>query len=76
VAIGEQIAAARARAGLTQAQLAEVTGLRQPGIADYERGEREPGRDVLERIAAATGHRLEYRPAVVRLVAMPKRRRA
>lgn len=40
--IGEQIRTARESAGLTQAQLAEATGLHQVLISQYETGVRKP----------------------------------
>ena len=49
---------ARARAGLSQAELARRAGVGQSVISDYERGRREPALDTLERLVAATGHEL------------------
>ncbi|GAA1706170.1 helix-turn-helix domain-containing protein [Propioniferax innocua] len=43
----------RLRAGLTQAQLAERSGVPQPNIAAYERGRRRPSPATLERLEAA-----------------------
>ena len=54
---------ARKRAGLTQRQLAELTGLTQPTIARIEKGISDPGMATLERLVRACG--LEVR---VRLV--------
>lgn len=48
---------ARIRAGLTQAELAERIGTRQPAIARIEGGHL-PSTSTLRRIAAATGTRL------------------
>lgn len=48
---------ARIRAGLTQAQLAERIGTKQPAIARIEGGQL-PSTSTLQRIAAATGSRL------------------
>lgn len=49
---------ARARAGLSQAELARRAGVGQSVISDYERGRREPALDTLERLVSATGHEL------------------
>lgn len=37
-----RIREARQRAGLTQQELAELSGVRQPNIAAYEGGQRSP----------------------------------
>ena len=47
--LGERIAAARNRAGLTQLQLAQKLGLQLFQVADWERGAAEPS---LEQMAA------------------------
>lgn len=39
--------------GLTQTQVAERLGIRQPSYAEIEAGRRMPGLDVVERVAAA-----------------------
>lgn len=44
---------ARMAAGLTQRELAELTGATQPAIARLERGERLPTGDTLYRMATA-----------------------
>lgn len=49
---------ARQRAGLSQVQLAARAGTAQPVISAYERGHREPTLPTLERLVAASGHRL------------------
>jgi len=49
---------ARARAGLTQQQLAERMHTTQAVIARLERGRVKPSTRTLERLAAATGMRL------------------
>lgn len=56
-----QIARLRIEAGLTQAQLAELVGTKQPSIARLERGQTQPSVEFLSRIAAALGMRLEMR---------------
>lgn len=47
------VAAIRRRAGLTQRQLAELSGVAQPNIAAYERGTRRPSAKMLARLSAA-----------------------
>lgn len=51
--IGNLLEAARLRAGLTQKELAEKTGLKQNMISDYERSKRRLTRAMARRIAAA-----------------------
>jgi uncharacterized protein len=41
------------RAGLTQQQLAERSGVRQPNVAAYENGQRVPSPSMLERLLQA-----------------------
>ena len=53
---------ARRRAGMTQRELAQATGVAQPAIARIERGAISPGIDTLERLLAATGATLEVAP--------------
>ena len=50
---------ARTRSGLTQAELAKRMSTTQAVIARLEAGGRRPSTRTLERIAKATGHRLE-----------------
>lgn len=57
-ALAEALAAARSRAGLTQAQLAARMGTTQTVIARLERGRTKPSTRTLERFAEATGSRL------------------
>lgn len=56
--LGEAIAAARQRAGLTQTQVAKRAKTSQPYIASLEAGRRVPAFETLHRIAAAVGLRL------------------
>jgi transcriptional regulator with XRE-family HTH domain len=49
----------RDAAGLTQAELARLSGTTQPAIARLEREGANPRLDTLERVIAATGHSLE-----------------
>lgn len=61
---------ARTRAGLTQDELARRSGVRQPNVAAYESGQRQPSSTMLDRLLAAArprpsavleGHRDEIR---------------
>jgi len=49
--VGNLIAGARLKAGLTQAQLATKLGIRQNMINDYERGKRRLSPSMAERLA-------------------------
>jgi transcriptional regulator with XRE-family HTH domain len=53
-----EIAKARARSGLTQAQIAEKMGTTQSAVARLESGKAKPSFSTLEKYAAATGSRL------------------
>ena len=57
-ALAAAMIAARARAGLTQEQLAQRMGTTQAVIARLESGRVKPSTRTLERLAAATGMRL------------------
>lgn len=57
-ALATQLIEARARAGLTQAQLAERMGTSQSAVARLESGKALPSVATLEKLAAATGSRL------------------
>ncbi|MEL4356875.1 MULTISPECIES: helix-turn-helix domain-containing protein [unclassified Luteococcus] len=54
----------RLQAGLTQAELAQRSGVPQPNIAAYERGRRRPSPATIERLEAA------LRPSAQALVAL------
>lgn len=56
---GELVRTARLRAGMTQAQLAERSGLTQSVVSDYERDRRSPALTTLQRLVAATGYELQ-----------------
>jgi predicted nucleotidyltransferase len=56
-----EVAGLRRRAGLTQQQLADASGVAQPNIAAYERGTRVPSAKMLARLAEAA----RPRPSVV-----------
>lgn len=45
------------RGALTQAEFAKKIGISQQAVAKYEQG-RTPKIDILEKVAAATGHRI------------------
>jgi transcriptional regulator with XRE-family HTH domain len=63
----ELIAEVLDRSGLSQAELARRAGLPRSVLNAYLRGHREPGADVLLRIAAAAGMKLgveERKPPV------------
>jgi transcriptional regulator with XRE-family HTH domain len=58
---GYQIARLRILMGITQAQLAEMVGTRQPSIARLENGRRVPSLTFLHRIATALNAKIEVR---------------
>lgn len=58
---GYQVARLRIKRGLTQAQLAEMVGTRQPSIARLENGSSVPSLSFLDRIATALDARIELR---------------
>lgn len=64
---------AREDAGLSQRQLAALSGVRQPNLAAIESGARKPGHDVLDRILRAARLRpsiaLELKAADIRRIA-------
>ena len=49
--VGNILAGARLKAGLTQAQLADKLGIRQNMVSDYERGRRAYSDDMAKRIS-------------------------
>jgi ribosome-binding protein aMBF1 (putative translation factor) len=51
----ETLSALRLAAGLSQAQLAERASTSQPHITRIEKGQTDPGTDLIARIAAALG---------------------
>lgn len=58
--------AARRRSGLTQRQLAVLSGLPQPTVARIESGAVSPRWDTLMRLLTATGFDIELRPQLGR----------
>jgi ribosome-binding protein aMBF1 (putative translation factor) len=57
-ALAAQVIEARARAGLTQAELAERMGTSQSAVARLESGAGKPSVATLEKLAKATGSKL------------------
>jgi len=58
---GYQVARLRIQRGLTQAQLAEKVGTRQPSIARLENGSSTPSMSFLYKIAKALDVKIEFR---------------
>ena len=56
--VAQAVAAARAQSGLSQKQLAELTGIDQSDLSKIERGISNPSVSTLERIATALGGNL------------------
>ncbi len=63
-AAASAVASARALRGLSQKQLAAMTGMDQSDISKIERGAANPSVATLERIASALGGRLSVRIAM------------
>jgi ribosome-binding protein aMBF1 (putative translation factor) len=61
-AVAAQVVKYRGEQGLSQRQLAQLTGITQPAIARLEAGEVVPELKTLARLTAATG--LEFRLSV------------
>ncbi|MDR1512112.1 MAG: helix-turn-helix domain-containing protein [Propionibacteriaceae bacterium] len=59
--VAAALAALRAEAGLTQRELAELSGKPQSTIARIENGSMSPSLRVLTEIAASVGKRVELR---------------
>lgn len=55
----DAIRQARAKAGLSQSELARRCGVSQPAISAYERGVHDPSVQALRRLIAATGYDLD-----------------
>jgi DNA-binding XRE family transcriptional regulator len=58
---GYQVARLRMLRGLTQAQLADMVGTRQPSIARLESGTSMPSLSFLQKIATALDAKIEVR---------------
>ncbi|MGV9613283.1 helix-turn-helix domain-containing protein [Nocardia xishanensis] len=59
--LGAAVRTRREALGITQAELAERAGLKQPAVARFEAGGTMPTIPMLERYAEALGLRLEVR---------------
>ena len=55
IKVGARIKAIRKKKNMTQAQLGVLTGIKQPNIYKYEKGQQVLGLEVLDRIAKALG---------------------
>ena len=58
---GYQVARLRMLRGITQAQLTEMVGTRQPSIARLENGTSAPSLSFLTKIAEALGAKIEFK---------------
>lgn len=58
-AVGKQYARARKDKGLTQQQVADISGIKRPNIARLEGGKHSPTVDMLARVANSMGMMLE-----------------
>jgi transcriptional regulator with XRE-family HTH domain len=56
---GRLVHAARKQQGLSQRELASLTGISQPMISAIERGRQDPRHSTLERILVACGQELD-----------------
>lgn len=59
--VGDAVLAARAKAGMTQKALSEITGIDQSDISKIERGTANPTIETMEKIAAGLGGELILR---------------
>ena len=59
VMVGNAVAAARARKGISQKELSDLTGIDQSDISKIERGIANPSINTLSRIAQALGAKLQ-----------------
>lgn len=60
--LGDQIKALREKRGMTQAALAEATGVNREAIGRIESDIRKPGPDLLERLAGVLGAEIRLVP--------------
>jgi len=60
VLTGPKLKAIRALRGVTQQQLADLAGMTQTAVAQYEAGKREIRTDTLRRICEALNVRVQY----------------
>lgn len=70
LALAQQIRDLRVAKGLSQAEVAEQVGTKQPSIARIERGESLPKIEMLQRLARVFGMRVQ-----IEFVPAPRRRR-
>ena len=74
---GAFIKRARTSRGLTQVQLARITGIEQPNLSAYENDRQMPSADTLNRILVGCGYLLEATAGDRRLICpLPGSRRA
>lgn len=59
--VGKMYALARKERGLTQQEVAEISGVKRPNIARLEGGKHSPTVDMLARVADSMGMCLELR---------------
>lgn len=57
---GSKLRAIRALRGLTQAQLAEQSGVSPTAIAEYEKGKRDLRADTIRKLCEAMGVQVRY----------------
>lgn len=58
--LGKRIKELREQQGMTQQDLADKTGLQRSNIARIESGKYSTGQDILSKIAAALGKKLDF----------------
>lgn len=58
--MGVRLKRARKKAGLTQSQVAEITGIAQVQLSYFETGKREPGISQLETLASLYGYQIQH----------------
>lgn len=59
IRIGSRIRDLREEAGMTQDELAEITGLKRPNISRIESGRYNTGQDIISKIALALDKKLD-----------------
>lgn len=73
VTIAVELAKLRERRGLSQAEVARLTGMKQPQIARLESGAYFPQLGTLRKLLAVLGGKLELSSTLCRLTAIPKK---
>ena len=71
ITLGNSIIAARARLGISQKQLSEMSGIDQSDISKIERGVSNPSISTLDRLAQAFGGKLNIEITIPGEVALP-----